>query len=327
VEFFKTNTHIDFMKMQRITFGLSAILCILSIFSLTFHGLKFGLDFTGGTQIEISSEKATAPESIRAILETAGFSGIKVQQYGNPEDLLIRLSNSGHPTAETPASKTSEDGTLIENADRQVSAKMRNILQQHDSTITIKRTEFVGSEVGQQLVDQGCLAVFIAILAIMLYIAIRFEFRLAISAAIALCHDTLIVLGIFSLCSIEFDLATLASILAVIGYSLNDKIVVFDRVRENFRKIRRSSPTEIMNASINQTLSRTVMTSLLTLLVIVALLCFGGKSLFGFSLAFFLGIIIGTYSSIFIAGTLALKLGLCKQDSLPKINTTTDGMP
>lgn len=302
------------MKMQKISFGVSALLCILSLFSLTFYGLKFGLDFTGGTQVEISSEKAASPESIRIILENAGFSGIKVQQYGNPEDLLIRLSNGD---------KTVEE----QSAGRQISQKIREVLQQHDSSITIKRTEFVGSEVGQQLVDQGCLAVFIAILAIMLYIAIRFEFRLAISAALALCHDTLIVLGIFSVCRVEFDLATLASILAVIGYSLNDKIVVFDRVRENFRKIRRSTPSEIMDVSINQTLSRTVMTSLLTLLVILALLCFGGKSLFGFSLAFFLGIIIGTYSSIFIAGAMALKLGLCKQDLMPKTNTTTDGMP
>jgi preprotein translocase subunit SecF len=313
------------MKMRTMTFGVSALLCILSVLSLAFHGLKFGLDFTGGTQVEITSGTATAPESIREILETAGFSGIKVQQYGNPEDLLIRLSNRGH----LPATQvtTISDDTMIENVDRQVSTKIRDILQQHDSTITIKRTEFVGSEVGQQLVDQGCLAVFIAILSIMLYIAIRFEFRLAISAAIALCHDTLIVLGIFSICGVEFDLAALASILAVIGYSLNDKIVVFDRVRENFRKMRRGTPTEIMNNSINQTLSRTVMTSLLTLLVILALLCFGGKSLFGFSFAFFLGIIIGTYSSIFIAGAMALKLGLCKQDLMPKINATTDGMP
>jgi preprotein translocase subunit SecF len=315
------------MKMQKITFGFSAMLCLVSVLSLAFHGMKFGLDFTGGTQIEITSENATAPEAIREILETAGFSGIKVQQYGNPEDLLIRLSNSGHsrPT-ETVSVEVSENNS-IENPDRQVSAKIRQILQEHDNSITIKRTEFVGSEVGQQLVDQGCLAVFIAIIAIMLYIAIRFEFRLAVSAAIALCHDTLIVLGIFSVFSVEFDLATLASILAVIGYSLNDKIVVFDRVRENFRKIRRSSPLEIMNTSINQTLSRTVMTSLLTLLVILALLCFGGKSLFGFSFAFFLGIIIGTYSSIFIAGALALKLGLCKADLMPKMNNTHDGMP
>jgi preprotein translocase subunit SecF len=325
VEFFKKTTHIDFVKMRKITFVFSAFLCLLSLFSLTAYGLKFGLDFTGGTQIELSSSKAIAPESIRVILEQAGFTDAKVQQYGQPEDLLIRLSNSEQPNKQ--AVLASADLTATETTGRQVSSHIRQILQQHDDSITIKRTEFVGSEVGQQLVDQGCLAVFVAILAIMLYIAVRFEFRLAVSAALSLCHDTLIVLGIFSFFRIEFDLPTLASILAVIGYSLNDKIVVFDRLRENFRKIRRGTPSDIMNISINQTLSRTVMTSLLTLLVIIALLCFGGKSLFGFSFAFLLGIIIGTYSSICIAGALALKLGLSKQDLMPKASIHTDGMP
>ncbi|MEY3183109.1 MAG: putative protein-export rane protein SecF [Pseudomonadota bacterium] len=325
MEFFKKTTHIDFVKMRKITFVFSAFLCLLSLFSLTAYGLKFGLDFTGGTQIELSSSKAIAPESIRVILEQAGFTDAKVQQYGQPEDLLIRLSNSEQPNKQ--AVLASADLTATETTGRQVSSHIRQILQQHDDSITIKRTEFVGSEVGQQLVDQGCLAVFVAILAIMLYIAVRFEFRLAVSAALSLCHDTLIVLGIFSFFRIEFDLPTLASILAVIGYSLNDKIVVFDRLRENFRKIRRGTPSDIMNISINQTLSRTVMTSLLTLLVIIALLCFGGKSLFGFSFAFLLGIIIGTYSSICIAGALALKLGLSKQDLMPKASIHTDGMP
>jgi len=297
------------MKIRKVTGGFSILLCILSIVGLVWHGLNFGLDFTGGTQVEVTFSKFIHTEEVRDLLESKGVHGIKVQQYGNPQDILIRLGN-----------KKGVD-------EKQIGMQLRELLKQQDPDVQIKRTEFVGSEVGEQLVDQGSLAVFIAVIAIMLYIAIRFEFRLAISAAIGLCHDILLVLGVFAWTRFEFDLATLASVLAVMGYSLNDTIVVFDRIRENFRKVRRSTPLEIMNLSINQTLSRTIMTSLLTLLVIIALLCFGGPSLFGFSTAFFLGIIIGTYSSIFVSGALALLLGLSKQDLMPKLNATLDDMP
>jgi preprotein translocase subunit SecF len=187
--------------------------------------------------------------------------------------------------------------------------------------------EFVGSEVGSQLVQQGLMAIVISILATMIYIAFRFEYRLAVSAAVGLLHDAILLLGIFSLFKFEFDLATLASVLAVLGYSLNDTIVVFDRVRENFRKVRKGTPVDIMNLSINQTLSRTIMTSLMTMLVVLALLFFGGESLFGFSMAFFVGILIGTFSSIYVSGALALWMGLSKADLMLKPKVSLDEIP
>jgi len=308
MEFFKENLNIDFMHLRKSAAWFSTVLCILSIIGLVLRGLNFGLDFTGGTQVELHLSQPTAITEIRHTLEEKGFSGSKVQQYGTPEDIVIRLANTHGVDEKT------------------LGAQLVSIMKGLDAGVTLKRTEFVGSEVGEQLVEQGTLAVFVAIIAIMLYIAFRFEFRLGLSAAIGLCHDVLIVLGVFAWARFEFDLATLASVLAVIGYSLNDTIVVFDRIRESFRKVRRRTSAEIINLSINQTLSRTVMTSLLTLLVVLALLAFGGPSLFGFSMAFLLGIVIGTYSSIFVAGALALRLGLSKQDLMPKA-AIVDGMP
>ena len=184
--------------------------------------------------------------------------------------------------------------------------------------IEVIRSEYVGADIGKQLVEKGSISIFIAVLAIMIYIAFRFEYRLAISAIIALCHDILIILGIFSLFRIDFDLSVLAAILAILGYSINDTVVIFDRIRENFRKVRNVSAIDIVNMSINQTLSRTIMTSFLTLLVVLVLLIFGGQSLFGFALALTIGIIIGTYSSIYIAGVLSIKMGLSRFDILER---------
>jgi preprotein translocase subunit SecF len=235
-------------------------------------------------------------------LEGQGLQGVRVQQYGTTQDLLIRISNADAEATE----------------EQKIAGQVKTILQKENPTVEIRRTEFVGSEVGAQLFEQGGIAVLVSIIATMIYIAFRFEYRLAVSAAVGLIHDAVLILGIFSTFGFEFDLATLASVLAVLGYSLNDTIVVFDRVRENFRKIRKGTPAEIMNLSINQTLSRTVMTSLLTLLVVLALLFFGGETLFGFSMAFFVGIIIATVSSIYVSGALALWLGLTRADLMPK---------
>lgn len=302
MEFFKKETRIDFMGIRRYTGMFTALLWVISIALLVVKGLNFGLDFTGGSQVEARFETAIEPATVRAQLEAEGFHGVRAQHYGSARDILIRLAATG--------TANQEEG--------QIGKQVKAALLKNNPTVEIRKTEFVGSEVGAELFEQGGLAVLISILATMIYIALRFEYRLAVSAAVGLCHDAVLILGVFALFGFEFDLATLASVLAVLGYSLNDTIVVFDRVRENFRKVRKGSPVDVMNLSINQTLSRTIMTSFMTLLVVLALLIFGGETLFGFSMAFFVGIIIGTFSSIYVSGALALWMGLTRKDLLPK---------
>jgi len=340
MEFFKKETRIDFMGLRRYTVTVLLILWLGSLYMLFTKGLNFGLDFTGGTQIEARFENPVDTSEIRKQLEKAGLHQVKVQHYGSTRDLLIRVAN-------VKGANEDQDGQIggqvgrQDSADKQVgsadksdqeqekkiSAEVKQLLQKENPGIEIRKTEFVGSEVGEQLFEQGGIAVLVSILATMIYIAFRFEYRLAVSAAVGLIHDGILILGIFSLFGFEFDLATLASVLAVLGYSLNDTIVVFDRVRENFRKVRKGTPTEIMNMSINQTLSRTLMTSWLTLLVVLALLFFGGESLFGFSMAFFLGIVIGTVSSIYVSGALALWLGLTRADLMLKPKVELEEKP
>ena len=334
------------MGIRRYTGIISVLLWVISIGLLFSKGLNFGLDFTGGTQIEVRFAEPISPTVVREQLEQGGIHGARVQQYGSTKDLLIRVGNSkiaaeaqeysteqaGEETLEVSdlqgMRKNLEENSAVTSPEKErtVSAKVKHILLKNEPSVEIRRTEFVGSEVGAQLVEQGGVAVLVSILATMIYIALRFEYRLAVSAAVGLCHDAFLILGVFALFGFEFDLATLASILAVLGYSLNDTIVVFDRVRENFRKVRKSNPVEIMNLSINQTLSRTIMTSWMTLLVVLALLLFGGENLFGFSMAFFIGIVIGTFSSIYVSGALALWLGLSRADLLPKPKTDVDSL-
>jgi len=304
MEFFKKETHIDFMGIRHYTWRIVIALWIMAIGLLLVKGLNFGLDFTGGTQVELRFSAEVLPNDVKKVLETAGFHSVKVQQYGSSTDLLVRVSDT---------------------ATHKINEKMKAVLTKAFVEVDIRRTEFVGSEVGAELIKKGGIAVLVSIFATMVYIALRFEYRLAVSAAVGLLHDALLILGIFSLFGFEFDLATLASILAVLGYSLNDTIVVFDRIRENFRQVRKSTPVQIINLSINQTLSRTIMTSVMTLLVVLALLFFGGKALFGFSMAFFLGIIIATFSSIYVGGALALWLGLSRADLLPRNRTELEG--
>ena len=308
MEFFKKETRIHFMGIRHYTGFLVVLLAIISIVLLATKGLNFGLDFTGGTQVEARFATELSPSFIREKLEHEGFQGVRVQQYGSTRDILIRIANIGQ-AAVVRGEEVSE---------QKISARVKETLLKNYPDVEIRRTEFVGSEVGAQLMEQGGIAVLISILATMIYIAFRFEYRLAVSAAVGLTHDGLFILGVFSLFGFEFDLPTLASILAVLGYSLNDTIVVFDRVRENFRKVRKSTPVELMNLSINQTLSRTIMTSWMTLLVVLALLFFASETLFGFSMAFFVGILIGTFSSIYVSGALALWMGLTRADLLPK---------
>jgi preprotein translocase subunit SecF len=302
VEFFKKQTHINFLGLRRWAVGLSLLLVITSAGALITKGLHWGLDFTGGSQLQVSFNHTADIPVLRKQLVAAGFKDVLVQSYGTSRDVLISLAAHQQTT-------------------------------QHDLSVQIikalpgaqlKQIEYIGPQVGRELATQGTLAVFIALLGIMIYIALRFEYRFAVGAAIALIHDPIVILGIFSLLGIEFNLTALAAILAVIGYSLNDTIVIFDRIRENFRKLRKGTAVEVVNLSINQTLSRTIMTSATTLLVVLSLCVFGGSMIHSFALALVIGIVVGTYSSIYVAGTIAVALGLDRRNFLPAVKSVDD---
>jgi preprotein translocase subunit SecF len=292
MEFFNPKSAIDFMGARRWTTLLSSIIVLFSVAALAWNGLHWGLDFTGGTQIEVTYEQAVNIQSIRNALGHAGFHDAQVIRYGSADDVLISIA----PRLDL------EQAALVE--------KIMQVLP----GATKQRVDFVGPQVGAELATKGALAIVVSILCIMLYIALRFEARLAVSSVIALIHDPILILGIFAYFGLEFDLKALAGLLAVIGYSLNDTIVVFDRVRENFVKMRRATPLDVMNQSINQTLSRTIMTSVLTLFVVIALFVYGGETIRGFALALIVGIVVGTYSSIYIAGACAISMGLNRND-------------
>lgn len=305
MEFFNPNSKIDFMGARKWTALFSVFIFLISIAGLLSKGLIWGLDFTGGTQIQIAYENSADISDIRARLYQTGFKEAQVVSYGTSKDVLISIA----PRADL------NQNVLVD----QVMGALPGAVKQ--------QVDFVGPQVGQELATKGALAILVSLLATMLYIAVRFEYRLAFSSAIALIHDPVLILGIFAWFGIEFDLKALAGLLAVIGYSLNDTIVVFDRVRENFIKIRRASPIEIMNTSINQTLSRTIMTSVLTLCVVLALFFYGGETIHGFSLALIIGIVIGTYSSIYVAGALAIAMGLSSKDFMSAKKKVLDDRP
>lgn len=306
MEFFNPNSNIDFMGARKWAAIFSAFVFVFSITSMMMYGLKWGLDFTGGTQIEIHYPKPVDLQEIREKLSKAGFpASTQVLSYGTSQDILVSVA---------PREKM-EQSSIVEQVMTAIPGGEK------------RRNEIVGPQVGAELATKGALAIVVSLLATMIYIALRFEYRFAVSSTVALIHDPVLILGIFSWFQIEFDLKALAALLAVIGYSLNDTIVVFDRVRENFRKIRKATPLEIMNASINQTLSRTIMTSLLTLIVVVALFVYGGEAINGFALALMIGIIVGTYSSIYVAGALAIQMGLSKADLMPAQKLDLDDRP
>lgn len=302
MEFFNPNSNVDFMGSRRWTAFFSGLIFLASITALLVNGLTWGLDFTGGTQIEVSYQEAADLESIRHELSEIGFKEAQVVRYGTSKDVLISL-----------APHVEQDSTVL----------VEHVMQALPGAEK-QRVEFVGPQVGEELATKGALAIFVSLLATMIYIALRFEYRLAFSSAVALVHDPVLILGVFAFFKIDFDLKALAGLLAVIGYSLNDTIVVFDRVRENFVKLRRATPIEIMNTSINQTLSRTIMTSVLTLFVVVALFVYGGETIHAFALSLIIGIVVGTYSSIYVAGALAVVMGLSRKDFLPTENKLMD---
>lgn len=286
---------LDFMGRARHAMVLSGGLLILSIGSLLFQGLNLGVDFEGGTLIEVGYPAPVELDEIRGQLETAGFDRAVVQHFGSAQDVLVRIKPDDRPQSE-------------------LSNQVLETLRGGSQELQLRRVEYVGPQVGEELRDDGGLAMLYALGLILIYVALRFEYRFSFGAVIALIHDVILTIGFFSLTRIEFDLTVLAAILAVIGYSLNDTIVVFDRIRENFRALRRQSSTEVLNVSINQTLSRTLMTSLTTLLVLFALFFFGGEVIHAFSIALIVGVIIGTYSSIYVAGSSLLVLGVSGQD-------------
>lgn len=295
MEFFKHNTNIDFMAQRKWAALLSITLFLLSMLVLIFQGLNWGLDFTGGTQIQLSYQSAANLEQIHDNLAKAGFPDAVVVSYGTSKDVLVTLV----PKGGNAGALTNEQQTTM---NRQIVAALPDA--------RVEQINYIGPQVGEEMASKGLIAVIVALLGTMVYIAFRFDMRFAIGSTVALVHDPIIILGIFSLLHVEFNLIALAAVLTVIGYSLNDTIVIFDRVRENFRKMRKADAVVVMNQSINQTLSRTIMTSALTLTVVLALFFLGGSLLHGFSLALIIGIIVGTYSSIYVAGSLTLALGL-----------------
>ena len=296
---FKGKLNIDFMGKRHFAIALSGVMIAVAIGSLIFRGLSLGIDFTGGTLIEVDYPQPAMLETVRSTLSDAGFEQAQAQHFGSSHDVLIRIA----PREGKGSAQLSED----------VLAALRT----QDASVEMRRVEFVGPQVGEELTEQGALAMIYALAGILIYIMVRFQWRFAPGAVAALVHDVLIIVGFFSFFQLDFDLTVVAALLAVIGYSLNDTIVVFDRIRENFRKMRKRTSLEVMNASINQTLARTLMTSITTLLVLVSLFVFGGEVIHAFSLALILGVVVGTYSSIYVASTATLALGVTKADLMP----------
>jgi len=306
MEFFKANTTIRFMRQRKIAALFSALIFVVSIWAIVSEGLQLSIEFTGGNTFDVAFvDPVNDLGVVRDSLVSAGFSQASVTRY-DLNDVSVRIAPHDELTTDQLKQK---------------------VLAVFPKGAHIGSLEFIGPSVGKQLMTNGVLAIVLALLGTMAYIALRFEMRFAVSAAIALIHDPVLILGIFAYFHLEFSLIVLTGLLTVIGYSLNDTIVVYDRVRENFRRMRKGSPADVVDASINQTLSRTIMTSGLTLIVVLALLIYGGDSIHGFALALAIGIVVGTYSSIYVAGSLAISLGLDRSNLMPRPKTALDEAP
>ncbi|HIF9514805.1 TPA: protein translocase subunit SecF [Photobacterium damselae] len=305
---------IDFMRWSKLAFAFSTLMVSLSIATVATKGLNWGLDFTGGTLIEVSFENPANLGQIREALEKADFGDAVVQNFGTARDVMVRLQP--------------RDGVKGEVLGGQIISALKEGTGQN---VEMRRIEFVGPNVGDELAEAGGLAILISLLCILMYVSLRFEWRLAAGAVMSLAHDVIITVGIFSFLQVEVDLTIVAALLTVVGYSLNDTIVVFDRIRENFRKMRKGSASDIINSSISQTLSRTLITSGTTLFVVIALFLKGGTMIHGFAMALLIGITVGTYSSIYVASALALKLGITREHLMPpqveKEGEEFDAMP
>lgn len=301
---------IKFLSIRKFTTIMSIVLIFASTFSLMSKGLNLGIDFTGGIQIEISFENAPNIENVRSNLGSGGYDDAIVQNSGSSQDLMVRIPP--------------RDGIT----NKKVGEDVIGMLQASDNSVTLKSSEYISAQVGEELTEQGGLAMIFALIMIMIYIVFRFQWKFSIGAVLALIHDVMITLGIFSFFQLTFDLSVLAAILAVVGYSLNDTIVIYDRIRENFRSMRTAETLKILNSAITQTIKRTIITSSTTLLVLLSLFVFGGSSLEGFSIALIVGVLIGTYSSIFVASTSIFYLDISTTDLIPvKREEVDDGMP
>ena len=287
----------NFMGVRKVAAALSIFLLVASIASLAFQGLKLGLDFTGGTLIEVEYEEKADLSAIRKTLEGAGYTDVIVQNFGSETDILLRMSEAYRANLGDEVLATLQDSS--------------------GEKVELRRAEFVGAQVGEELRDQGGLALLLALAVVMLYVAARFQFKFSVASVLALVHDVVIILGVFSIFQFEFDLTVMAALLAVIGYSLNDTIVVADRIRENFRIIRQMAPIDVINRSLTQTLGRTVVTSFTTLLVLLALLWIGGENIYYFAMALSIGVVVGTYSSIYVAANILLAMEISREDLLP----------
>ena len=295
---------INFMGQRKLAMLLSGLLLLASVASLAVKQLNWGLDFTGGTLVEVHYSETANLNAIRGTLEKEGYAGAIVVSFGTDRDVLIRLPQG--------------------YSDKQGAELLVKLQEAFAGSVELRRIEFVGPQVGDELREQGGLAMLLALGLVMLYIAFRFQFKFAVGAVVALIHDVLLTLGFFSVTGMEFDLTVLAALLAVIGYSLNDTIVVSDRIRENFRKIRRAEPVEVINISLTETLGRTLVTSLTTLLVLSALALFGGEMIYGFAIALIVGVMIGTYSSIYVAANALLMMGVSKEDLMIPVKEGAD---
>jgi preprotein translocase subunit SecF len=307
----KAELNYQFLSPSRIRLMtiISGALILASIIGLFARGLNFGIDFTGGTLVEVAYPESVELSLVRSQLQDSGFDDAVVQHFGTSREVLIRMGIHSERTSET------------------LSNDILAALKSGGQEVEMRRVEFVGPQVGGELVEQGGMAMLITLIGILIYVTVRFEYRFSLGAVLALVHDSIIVLGIFALLQMEFDLTVLAAVLAVIGYSLNDTIVIFDRIRDNFLKLRKRTPIEVMNRSINQTLVRSLVTSLTTLMVVLALFFLGGKLIHNFAAALMIGIIVGTYSSIYVASALTLWLGVSKADlQSPVAKETKEGV-
>ncbi|MDC0362911.1 protein translocase subunit SecF [Halioglobus sp.] len=295
---------IKFMSHRKLAMSISGLLLVISIYSLATQQLNWGLDFTGGTLVEVHYSDSADLGAIRSTLTTSGYAGAVVVSFGSDRDVMIRL----------PQGYSDEQGVEL----------MGTLQKAFGGDVELRRMEFVGPQVGDELREQGGLAMLLALGLVTLYIAFRFQLKFALGAIAALVHDVILTLGFFSIIGMEFNLTVLVAILAVIGYSINDTIVVFDRIRENFRKLRRTKPEEVMNISVTETLARTLVTSLTTLLVVTALALFGGEMIFGFAISLIVGITVGTYSSIYVASVTALVMGVTQEDLLIPVKEGAD---
>jgi len=299
MDFFKIESHVDFLKVRKAAYALSALLILVSIASLATRGLNFGIEFRGGVVIEAGFPESVELEPIRTALQEAGVERSIVQHFGSSREVAIQLL-------------ASENENLAQTREF-----IMEVLQTVDAEAELRRGEFVSAQVGRELAEAGGLATLFALLMILAYVSFRFQWKFSLGAVAALVHDVVITLGFFSVIQLGFDLAVLAALLAVIGYSLNDTIVIFDRIRENMLRLRRKTTEDVINTSLNQTLSRTIMTGVTTLLVLVSLYVFGGEAISGFSIALIVGVLVGTYSSIYIASATALALKVTPTDLIP----------